>query len=88
MPIEGQRWRTFAECRNWPSEWWWWPPEDEAGYQTAIDVCDICPVRPDCLADALERREEHQIWGGLTPPERKALLRRRRRDAAERGQAG
>jgi WhiB family transcriptional regulator, redox-sensing transcriptional regulator len=86
MPIAGQRWRSLAACREWPTEWWWWPPESEAAEATARDVCAICPVRDECLADALERREADGIWGGLSPPERAALVRRRRRE--ERDRAG
>lgn len=36
-----------------------------------------CPVRAECLADALDNRIEFGIWGGMTERERRALLRRR-----------
>jgi WhiB family redox-sensing transcriptional regulator len=36
-----------------------------------------CPVRTECLADALDNRIEFGIWGGMTERERRALLRRR-----------
>ena len=32
-----------------------------------------CPIRTRCLQEALERDDQHGIWGGLTPNERKAL---------------
>jgi WhiB family redox-sensing transcriptional regulator len=35
-----------------------------------------CPVREQCLADALETDERWGIRGGLTPRQRRALLRR------------
>ena len=38
-----------------------------------------CPVRTECLADALDNRTEFGIWGGMTERERRALLRRRPR---------
>jgi WhiB family transcriptional regulator, redox-sensing transcriptional regulator len=40
-------------------------------------VCHGCPVRLDCLADALDSRADFGVWGGMTERERRALLRRR-----------
>jgi WhiB family redox-sensing transcriptional regulator len=40
-------------------------------------VCMGCPVRTECLADALDHRVEFGVWGGMTERERRALLRRR-----------
>jgi hypothetical protein len=41
-------------------------------------ICARCPVRPDCLAYALDTGEAYGIWGGLNEDERRALLRQRR----------
>ncbi len=58
-----------------------------------------CPVRTECLAEALDNQIEWGVWGGMTERERRALLRRRpnvtswralsrpRRDAARAGAA-
>lgn len=40
-------------------------------------ICTGCPVRTECLADALDSRVEFGVWGGMTERERRALLRRR-----------
>ena len=40
-------------------------------------ICQDCPVRLQCLADALDSRMDFGIWGGMTERERRALLRRR-----------
>jgi WhiB family transcriptional regulator, redox-sensing transcriptional regulator len=40
-------------------------------------VCQACPVRLECLADALDNRMDFGVWGGMTERERRALLRRR-----------
>lgn len=40
-------------------------------------LCRSCPVVAECLAEALDRRAEFGVWGGMTPRERRALLRRR-----------
>lgn len=39
-------------------------------------ICTACPVRMECLADALDNRIEFGVWGGMTERERRALLRR------------
>lgn len=38
-------------------------------------VCIGCPVVAECLADALDNRTDHGVWGGMTERERRALLR-------------
>jgi len=40
-------------------------------------VCLQCPVRLECLADALDNRMDFGVWGGMTERERRALRRRR-----------
>lgn len=39
-------------------------------------ACNGCPVRLECLADALDNRMEFGVWGGMTERERRSLLRR------------
>ncbi len=48
-----------------------------AAQNRAKSVCMSCPVRTECLADALDNRIEFGVWGGMTERERRALLRRR-----------
>jgi WhiB family redox-sensing transcriptional regulator len=48
-----------------------------AAQNRAKAVCAGCPVRTECLADALDNRIEFGVWGGMTERERRALLRRR-----------
>lgn len=48
-----------------------------AEQNVAKQVCRTCPVRTECLADALDSRTEFGVWGGMTERERRALLRRR-----------
>ena len=48
-----------------------------AAQNRAKAVCMGCPVRAECLADALDNRVEFGVWGGMTERERRAVLRRR-----------
>jgi len=48
-----------------------------AAQNAAKVICRACPVRTECLADALDNRVEFGVWGGMTERERRALLRRR-----------
>jgi len=48
-----------------------------AAQREARAVCSACPVRLECLADALDNRMDFGVWGGMTERERRALLRRR-----------
>lgn len=40
-------------------------------------VCTGCPVRMECLAEALDNQIGYGVWGGMTERERRALLRTR-----------
>jgi WhiB family redox-sensing transcriptional regulator len=42
----------------------------------AKQLCSGCPVRTECLAEALDHQIEWGVWGGMTERERRALLRR------------
>jgi WhiB family redox-sensing transcriptional regulator len=40
----------------------------------AKEICQTCPVREPCREYALEIREQHGIWGGMTESERRQVL--------------
>ncbi|HEX5561927.1 MAG TPA: WhiB family transcriptional regulator [Nocardioidaceae bacterium] len=48
-----------------------------AAQNRAKQLCASCPVRTECLAEALDNQIEWGVWGGMTERERRALLRRR-----------
>ena len=48
-----------------------------AAQNRAKQMCAACPVRTECLAEALDNEIEWGVWGGMTERERRALLRRR-----------
>lgn len=76
-------WRARALClgETTPDYDPWHPasPGAKAEIEAAVGICNECPVRADCLTDALhiERGKSafyrFGIWGGLMPEERAAL---------------
>ncbi|MET7867951.1 WhiB family transcriptional regulator [Micromonospora taraxaci] len=72
-------WMSQANCQGTdPNEFY---PEKGSNSELARKICKRCPVRLDCLEDALDRRERHGIWGGLSENQRTSLLRKRARRA-------
>ena len=69
-------WRAGASCRNLPADMFFPDPADDAGRKRAIRVCERCPVRAECLGEALRNNEPHGIWGGYGPIARQRLLGR------------
>jgi WhiB family redox-sensing transcriptional regulator len=47
-----------------------------AAQQHVKRLCSGCPVKLQCLADALDNRVDIGVWGGMTERERRALVRR------------
>jgi WhiB family transcriptional regulator, redox-sensing transcriptional regulator len=48
-------------------------------YDEARSICDMCPVKAQCLKHAMENKERFGMWGGLTPIERRRIERNERR---------
>ncbi len=67
-------WPAHAACRGMDPDRLF---VQGAAQNRAKAVCAACPVRAECLADALDNDIEFGIWGGMTERERRALLRRR-----------
>lgn len=67
------RWTELAACQYVGDDFWF--PEKGGSTRAAKRVCMACEVRIPCLEYALEHREAFGIWGGLSEPERRAILR-------------
>lgn len=67
-------WADHAACRDGDPDALF---VQGAAQNRAKAICMGCPVRTECLADALDHRIEFGVWGGMTERERRALLRRR-----------
>jgi len=75
MAVNGSAaWGLLAACRTSDPDALF---VQGAAQHKAKAVCLSCPVRTECLADALDNRVEFGVWGGMTERERRALLRRR-----------
>ncbi|MFD9316414.1 WhiB family transcriptional regulator [Streptomyces sp. NPDC060053] len=68
------RWPA-ASCRGVDIDIFFPTPGDLATVEQALTICDHCPVRIPCRRYALNHRERHGIWGGLTEETRETLLR-------------
>lgn len=83
-------WRYDARCQGQDETTLiFFPPRDKEQYKVlatqAKAMCfgetgkNHCPVRQDCLWDAVKREEPHGIWGGLSHRERNAFVRKYQR---------
>jgi WhiB family redox-sensing transcriptional regulator len=72
-------WAGRGACRDHDPDIWFPTTTDPADAETAKLICSTCVVRWSCLESALQRREEHGVWGGFTTRERNVILRHRLR---------
>ena len=74
----GRNWRDRAACRDTDPELFF--PEGTSGpalrqTSAAIQVCEPCPVRAQCLSWALDRGYDYGIWGGASEQGRRTIRR-------------
>jgi Transcription factor WhiB len=71
-------WLELAACRGKPTAWWFPDQYDRFGTAVAQAVCRSCPVRGECLAEALDVERlgvgVEGVYGGLTAAQRRRLL--------------
>ena len=71
-------WRQHAICRDTDPDLFF--PVGTTGQvliqiDRAREVCNECPVKPDCLEFALETNQDSGIWGGTSEEERRTMRR-------------
>ena len=77
-------WVLVAACRG--KENLFFPPDDDqesrverkAREAKAKSICGTCPVRAECLDEAMRSSERFGIWGGMTERERRSVVARAR----------
>lgn len=70
-------WVQRANCSPLNAELFF--PQKGGSTKEAKRICEECPVKLECLEDALENEEGHGVWGGMTANERKTLRSKRLR---------
>lgn len=78
-------WTAHAECAKFGAPGMFPSEGDTEGIRWARETCAVCPVRRECLTEALESGEQYGVWGGLTTAERTELRNRNARQARKRG---
>jgi WhiB family transcriptional regulator, redox-sensing transcriptional regulator len=71
-------WSERAACAGTPLDLWFPPVGKSDKRAEAIKICSTCPVRDECLTDAMrveDRYARFGIRGGLTPRKRWQLSR-------------
>ncbi len=66
-------WRCLAACLDEDPELFYPDLHEAEQVRKAKEVCSRCIVREQCLKVALITKDQHGIWGGLTPDERRAI---------------
>ena len=60
----------------------WFPENNRKEEQAAKNACAVCAARVACLQQALDQGEEHGVWGGTTPTERRRMIQRAAQERA------
>jgi len=77
-------WSVDAVCKtvgNAP----FYDTEDYSLKKSAIKYCFKCPVQNQCLYTAIILNEQHGLWGGLSPKQRRLFTRNIRSMAIAKG---
>jgi WhiB family redox-sensing transcriptional regulator len=72
-------WYAYAACRDHGSRVWFRGTRTAA--RAAIETCQDCPARAECLEYALTHVELVGVWGGHTFEDRLRIRRERRENA-------
>lgn len=59
-------WRELALCRQFDPDLWFPEAGEGDNGHIAKQVCRQCPVRLECLTDAIDRHEREGIFGGFS----------------------
>ena len=72
--IEQPVWMKDAACKGLPVRVFF-PLKAHSPPPTTRELCAGCPVGDQCLVYAVTMNEQHGVWGGLLPKERRRVRR-------------
>lgn len=80
-----QSWASRGLCQGYDLDVFF--TESKSGMKRAKQICAGCPVRPECLAEALRAENDSRfgVSGGLTASERSRLVKSRAEPAEPEG---
>jgi hypothetical protein len=73
--VQDKGWLVHAACNGMNPDIWFPEKGNTRDADLAKEICLACPVKDDCLADAMIRGEEFGIWGGVSQRGREQLRR-------------
>lgn len=76
LPISDRRWTDQALCAQVDPEIFF-PPRGDMAFP-AKRVCARCPVKAECLAEALATDDRYGVRGGLSERQRRGLRAQQR----------
>lgn len=73
--VDATTWHSRAACRGINPELFFPERGNPEDVEAALELCRACPVRLDCLEQAMTDMERDGIWGGSTGNQRRKLRR-------------
>lgn len=78
--MKTKEWLSYALCKGMDTNDFY-PEPGTLGYGKAVAkmkaLCKMCPVKTNCLDEAIKNKEKYGIWGGLLPRERNNIAKSR-----------
>jgi WhiB family redox-sensing transcriptional regulator len=81
-PALPHSWTEWAACQGIDTEAFYPREEHPRAAEEAKWICGQCPVKRECLRDAIRREDWHGVWGGTTGAERRSVVRQLKRQPA------
>lgn len=79
--VSSTNWRDSALCAQTDPELFF--PETGGSTKEAKKICKNCEVREQCLEYALQHKEQDGVWGGVSPRDRRKIIKQRKAEAEQ-----
>ena len=76
VDVEDRTWYQKAACRDLGPDMFYTTRGGNIAQREAVEKCEQCPVRINCLVSALHNADRHGVWGGLSERARRPLRHR------------